>query len=65
MESMPLGRSGLEVHPLCLGTMTFGEATNEHESHKQMEKTLNSGINFFNSGRNFATACCAGRGAHI
>ena len=55
MELKKLGNSNLMVSPYCLGTMTFGEATNEHESHKQMEKTLNSGINFFDTAEMYPT----------
>ena len=55
MELKKLGNSDLMVSPYCLGTMTFGEATNEQESHKQMEKTLNSGINFFDTAELYPT----------
>ena len=55
MELKKLGNSDLIVSPYCLGTMTFGEATNEQESHKQMEKALNSGINFFDTAELYPT----------
>ena len=55
MELKKLGNSDLKVSPYCLGTMTFGEATNEHESHKQMEKSLNAGINFFDTAELYPT----------
>ena len=55
MKLKKLGNSNLMVSPYCLGTMTFGEATNERESHKQIEKTLNSGINFFDTAELYPT----------
>ena len=55
MELKKLGNSDLMVSPYCLGTMTFGEATNEQEAHKQMEKTLDSGINFFDTAELYPT----------
>lgn len=44
-----LGRSGLEVSRLCLGTMNFGPHTEEAESHRIMDLALESGINFFDT----------------
>jgi len=48
MEYRPLGRSGIEVSPLCLGTMMFGAWGNQdHEdSIRVIHKALDSGINF-------------------
>ena len=42
----PLGRSGIDVSELCLGTMTFGRHTSEAEGHRQMDMALDAGINF-------------------
>ena len=44
-----LGRSGLKVSRLCLGTMNFGAITSEEESFKIMDTALDSGINFLDT----------------
>jgi aryl-alcohol dehydrogenase-like predicted oxidoreductase len=49
MEYTHLGRTGLKVSRLCLGTMNFGPQTSEEGSHEIMDKALDLGINFFDS----------------
>ncbi|MBJ7609691.1 MAG: aldo/keto reductase [Candidatus Dormibacteraeota bacterium] len=49
MEYTHLGRSGLSVSRLCLGTMNFGPQTSEEDSHKVMDRALEQGINFFDT----------------
>lgn len=49
MEYTNLGRTGLKVSRLCLGTMNFGPLTEEEDSHAIMDKTLEAGINFFDT----------------
>ncbi len=49
MEYTHLGRTGLVVSRLCLGTMNFGPRTNEKDSFAIMDKALDSGINFFDT----------------
>ncbi len=49
MEYRRLGRSGVLVSPLCLGTMNFGGSTNEEESFAIMRKAVDGGINFFDT----------------
>jgi aryl-alcohol dehydrogenase-like predicted oxidoreductase len=49
MEYVKLGRSGLKVSRLCLGTMNFGPLASEAESFVLMDKALELGINFFDS----------------
>ena len=44
-----LGRTGLKVSKLCLGTMNFGPYTPENESHEIMNKAVELGINFFDT----------------
>jgi NDP-hexose C3-ketoreductase / dTDP-4-oxo-2-deoxy-alpha-D-pentos-2-ene 2,3-reductase len=44
-----LGRTGLQVSRLCLGTMNFGPETGEEESHAIMDKAMGLGINFFDT----------------
>ncbi|WP_271947427.1 aldo/keto reductase [Ruegeria faecimaris] len=46
MEMKPLGRTGIMVTDLCLGTMTFGTQTSEADAHTQMDMALDGGINF-------------------
>ena len=49
MQYRQLGRSGLKVSPLCLGTMNFGPHTTEPDSFAIMDKALEVGINFFDT----------------
>ncbi|MCS7060577.1 MAG: aldo/keto reductase [Anaerolineae bacterium] len=49
MEYARLGRTGLKVSRLCLGTMNFGPLTNEPDSYAIMDKALDVGINFFDT----------------
>lgn len=49
MDYVKLGRSGLKVSRLCLGTMNFGPETTEKESHGIMDQALELGINFFDT----------------
>ena len=49
MEYTQLGRTGLMVSKLCLGTMNFGPQTDEETSHHIMDRALELGINFFDT----------------
>jgi aryl-alcohol dehydrogenase-like predicted oxidoreductase len=49
MEYANLGRTGLKVSRLCLGTMNFGPQTSEEDSFTIMDKALELGINFFDT----------------
>jgi NDP-hexose 2,3-enoyl reductase len=49
MEYTQLGRSGLSVSRLCLGTMNFGPETTETDSHAIMDQAHEHGINFFDT----------------
>ncbi len=49
MEYTNLGRTGLSVSRLCLGTMNFGRQTTEEDSHAIMDRALELGINFFDT----------------
>src|SRR5680860_551731 len=49
MKYVHLGRSGLKVSRLCLGTMNFGPETTEADSGKIMDTALELGINFFDT----------------
>ncbi|MEO8222037.1 MAG: aldo/keto reductase, partial [Specibacter sp.] len=44
-----LGRSGLSVSQLCLGTMNFGPHTEEAAAHAIMDRAHESGLNFFDT----------------
>ncbi|NUM48435.1 MAG: aldo/keto reductase [Anaerolineales bacterium] len=49
MEYVSLGRTGLKVSRLCLGTMNFGPFTTEEDSFAIMDKALELGIQFFDT----------------
>jgi len=49
MEYRRLGKSGVLVSPLCLGTMNFGWQTDEKESFAIMDKALELGVQFFDT----------------
>jgi aryl-alcohol dehydrogenase-like predicted oxidoreductase len=49
MEFVQLGRTGLKVSRLVLGTMNFGPFTSEADSHSIMDSALDTGINFFDT----------------
>lgn len=49
MEYTHLGRTGLMVSRLCLGTMNFGPQTTEADSFAIMDRALEHGINFFDT----------------
>ena len=48
-----LGRTGLKVSRLCLGTMNFGAGATEAESHAIMDRALELGINFFDTANRY------------
>jgi aryl-alcohol dehydrogenase-like predicted oxidoreductase len=49
MDYRELGRTGLKVSSLCLGTMTFGEQNSEADGHAQMDYACERGINIFDA----------------
>jgi aryl-alcohol dehydrogenase-like predicted oxidoreductase len=49
MDYVHLGRSGVKVSRLCLGTMNFGPHTSEEDSFKIMDRSLELGFNFFDT----------------
>jgi NDP-hexose C3-ketoreductase / dTDP-4-oxo-2-deoxy-alpha-D-pentos-2-ene 2,3-reductase len=49
MEYTNLGRTGLRVSRLCLGTMNFGPKTTEPDSFQIMDRALDLGIQFFDT----------------
>jgi aryl-alcohol dehydrogenase-like predicted oxidoreductase len=54
MHTVPLGRSGLHVTPLCLGTMTFGEQVGPSEAHAILDRSLELGIDFLDTAEMYA-----------
>lgn len=49
MNKATLGRTGLTVSTLCLGTMTWGTQNSEAEGHQQADLALDHGINFWDT----------------
>lgn len=46
MEYRRLGASGVDVSPICLGTMTFGDRTGAAEAQRIVDIAYDAGINF-------------------
>ncbi|KJS09561.1 MAG: aldo/keto reductase [Hoeflea sp. BRH_c9] len=55
MKMNPLGRTGMMVSEICLGTMTWGEQNTEAEAHAQMDYALTEGVNFFDTAEMYPT----------
>ena len=49
MERTHLGRSGMEVSRICMGTMTFGGQASQKESHRMLDLCAERGIDFFDT----------------
>ncbi|MCL4520102.1 MAG: aldo/keto reductase [Firmicutes bacterium] len=49
MEYRALGRTGVQVSPLCLGTMTFGGKTDQAEATRMIDRFLDDGGNFIDT----------------
>jgi aryl-alcohol dehydrogenase-like predicted oxidoreductase len=49
MEYRYIGRTGLRVSPICMGTMTFGTQCDKKEAFAIMEKAYDHGVNFFDT----------------
>lgn len=54
MEYRSLGRAGVKVSQICLGTMMFGGQTGEEESIRIMHTAIDRGINFFDTADMYA-----------
>lgn len=65
ISTTKLGRTGLTVSRICLGTMNFGPRTPEDEAHRIMDRAIDDGINFFDTanvyGARGATEAIIGR----
>ena len=55
MDYRLLGRTGVRVSPLCLGTMMFGGQTTEADSIRIIHKALDLGINFVDTADMYVT----------
>ena len=53
MEYRSLGRTGVMVSPLCLGTMNFGDPTGQEESIAIINRALEAGINFIDTSNSY------------
>src|SRR3712207_9055030 len=53
MQYTHLGRTGLQVSRLCLGTMNFGPETSEADSFTIMDQALEVGLNFFDTANRY------------
>ena len=49
MKTTTLGRTGIEVTEICLGTMTWGNQTDEADAHRQIDMALDHGITFMDT----------------
>jgi len=68
MKMNDLGRTGLRVSRICLGTMTFGEQNTEKESHDQLDMAAERGVNFIDTAEMYpfpASAKTFGRSEQI
>ena len=54
MQYRPLGRTGLQVSAIGLGTMTWGRQNTEAEGHAQMDLALDHGVNFWDTAEMYA-----------
>jgi len=54
MEYRTLGRSGVQVSALCLGTGNYGNMTSEETARRLMQAALDAGINFFDTADSYA-----------
>lgn len=59
LKTAKLGRTGLNVSRICLGTMTWGQQNSESEAHEQMDYAVSKGINFFDTAELYAVPTSA------
>ena len=65
MDRTHLGRSGLSVSRLCLGTMNFGPRTEEADAHAIMDRALAEGVDFFDTANVYGATAGKGRTEEI
>lgn len=54
MKTITLGRSDLQVSPVCLGTMTFGEQVGPTQAHQILDHAVAGGVNFIDTAEMYA-----------
>ncbi|MCQ4632208.1 aldo/keto reductase [Shinella sp. CPCC 100929] len=55
MKYNPLGRTGISVSEICLGTMTWGSQNSEQDSHDQLDYAFSQGVNFIDTAELYPT----------
>ncbi|MEZ5870627.1 MAG: aldo/keto reductase [Nitratireductor sp.] len=55
MKTRSLGRTGINVSQICLGTMTWGSQNSEAEAHRHMDYALERGVNFWDTAEMYPT----------
>ena len=55
MKRIPLGRTGIDVSELCLGTMTWGSHNTEAEGHAQADMAVERGVTFWDTAEMYPT----------
>ncbi len=55
MKYNELGKSGIQVSELCLGSMTWGSQNSQEDANRQIEISLNNGINFLDTAEMYPT----------
>ncbi len=53
MEYRNMGRTGLKVSEICMGTMTFGNGTDPDEARRMVDRAIDVGINFFDTANSY------------
>jgi aryl-alcohol dehydrogenase-like predicted oxidoreductase len=53
MQTKRLGKSAIAVSAICMGTMTFGNQADEKMAHRILDRSLDAGINFFDTAENY------------
>lgn len=54
MDYRRMGRTGLKVSEVCLGTMTFGHGTDEAEARRIVDLAFDAGVNFFDTANSYS-----------
>jgi aryl-alcohol dehydrogenase-like predicted oxidoreductase len=65
VEYVHLGRTGLSVSRLCLGTVNFGPVVTEPDAHSIMDAALDAGVNFLDTANTYGGASGKGRTEQI
>ena len=55
MKMNPLGRTGIAISEICLGTMTWGEQNTQAQAFEQMDFAADAGVNFFDTAEMYPT----------